>query len=290
MQNKQSITRFFTTKQILFGLLLFIVSSAISTSIAIAITAVLYGEPSGNPQEFLFAHPWPGLAVGMAFEALISYFGYKYLVRKREHRKPIELEYRDARKELVLGLLIGAVYVSLSVFILTLSGAYKITGISLNTGIIVGLMLGIGAGFAEELFFRGFLLRLLDNKYGPAIAITIVSIAFGFVHLINGDVSVWGVVAIIVENGLFLNVAYYLTRRLWLVIGLHIAWNFALGGIYGLVISGVSTGGGLFANTLTGPDWLTGGSNGPEASIVMVGLAAAIGMMLFMYSRKNTIE
>ena len=52
---------------------------------------------------------------------------------------------------------------------------------------------------------------------------------------------------------------YMLTRRLWAAIGLHAAWNFAQGGIYGVAVSGFEVG-GLLRPRMTGPDLLTGGS------------------------------
>jgi hypothetical protein len=73
--------------------------------------------------------------------------------------------------------------------------------------------------------------------------------------------------------------AYMLTRRLWLCIGIHAAWNYTLGSIFSIAVSGNQSSAGLINGTLTGPDWLTGGAYGLEASVgtllVLIVLSAA---------------
>jgi membrane protease YdiL (CAAX protease family) len=68
---------------------------------------------------------------------------------------------------------------------------------------------------------------------------------------------------------MLLAACYVLTRRLWFAIGVHMAWNFAQGGIFGVAVSGITIK-GLFQSTLTGPEFLSGGSFGAEASLVAV--------------------
>jgi hypothetical protein len=74
-----------------------------------------------------------------------------------------------------------------------------------------------------------------------------------------------------------LGAAYAATGRLWLPIGLHFGWNFAEGPIFGAAVSGTGIGSGLIEGKFEGPNILTGGQFGPEASVVavIVCLAAA---------------
>jgi hypothetical protein len=110
-------------------------------------------------------------------------------------------------------------------------------------------------------------------------------------HMVNGFVtgefSYWGAVAIVVEAGVLLSAAYYLTRRLWFPIGLHAAWNFSLAGIFGLRVSGVDPVRGFIQGSLHGPDLLTGGSFGPEGSVVTVALGLALGIALLLKARQK---
>ena len=71
------------------------------------------------------------------------------------------------------------------------------------------------------------------------------------------------------RKGVLLAAVFMLTRRLWMVIGVHTAWNFAEGGIFGASVSGGEAH-GILASHFHGPDVLTGGAFGPEASIVAV--------------------
>jgi hypothetical protein len=81
-----------------------------------------------------------------------------------------------------------------------------------------------------------------------------------------------------------------LTRRLWLAIGIHIAWNFVQGGVFGIATSGVPTT-GWFNSTFSGPVLLTGGEFGAEASIiaVIVCLGTGVGMLWFAHQRGHWI-
>jgi len=88
-------------------------------------------------------------------------------------------------------------------------------------------------------------------------------------------------VAIVFEAGVMLAAAYLLTRRLWLPIGIHAGWNFTQGGIFGVSVSGHPSG-GLLDGTLSGPEWLSGGVFGVEASIVAVILGIALGTTLLL--------
>jgi membrane protease YdiL (CAAX protease family) len=119
----------------------------------------------------------------------------------------------------------------------------------------------------EELLFRGVLHRILEQRAGSVIAIVVSSLFFGLTHLINGNATVWGTLAIAVEGGTMLAVAYTATRSLWLPIGLHFAWNFLQGGVFGTAVSGAESEPGLLRTVLSGPDALTGGSFGPEAGL-----------------------
>jgi hypothetical protein len=73
---------------------------------------------------------------------------------------------------------------------------------------------------------------------------------------------------------------YLLTRRLWLSIGLHWAWNFFEGPIYGSDVSGIQSASLLRAH-IHGPFLLTGGVFGPEAGVpcLIICTAAAIALI-----------
>ena len=82
------------------------------------------------------------------------------------------------------------------------------------------------------------------------------------------------------EAGLLLGAAYMLTRRLWLAIGLHAAWNFTQGWVWSVPVSGGSAPNGLLLTRFHGPEWLTGGAFGLEASVVALAVVSLAGLAL----------
>jgi len=116
---------------------------------------------------------------------------------------------------------------------------------------------------------RGIIFRIIEESLGTWIALVLSAILFGAMHLGNPNATVSSALAIALEAGLLLAACYVLTRRLWLAIGLHLAWNFTQGGIFGVAVSG-TTPMGILQSTLTGPDFLSGGAFGAEASIFAV--------------------
>lgn len=72
---------------------------------------------------------------------------------------------------------------------------------------------------------------------------------------------------------------YVITRRLWAAIGVHAAWNFTQGGIYGIPVSGGAMN-GVLVPRISGSDLLTGGPFGAEASLPAVAVAMVIGSLI----------
>ena len=220
--------------------------------------------------------------------APLALLGYWLLVRFVGGRPVIELCGRwAALREFLVGLAIGALLMCAVIAVLALLGSYHMADVGWSTGILAGLGAGVLAGFTEEIFFRGILLRLIEGWLGTWWALVITSFLFGISHLGNAHATVFGAVALMLEAGILLGACYLLTRRLWLAIGVHIAWNFVQGGIFGSEISGMGTGRGLIDARFTGPDLLTGGSMGIEASVVAVIVCTAAGVAMLLAIRRR---
>jgi hypothetical protein len=88
---------------------------------------------------------------------------------------------------------------------------------------------------------------------------------------------------------LLLGLIYHVSRSLPLCIGVHLAWNFAQGTIYGIPVSGGQEKGWLLSSR-SGPDWLSGGSFGAEASVAAVGVSLLCSLALLAVAlRRHTI-
>jgi hypothetical protein len=77
------------------------------------------------------------------------------------------------------------------------------------------------------------------------------------------------------------------TGDLWLPIGFHAAWDWGLTFFYGVPDSGLAPAGRLLNSTLSGPVWLSGGSDGPEASWLCLILIAILCIATLLLFRKN---
>lgn len=200
--------------------------------------------------------------VGVAL-VLACYAAY---VRSVEQRAVRELALPGVGRELTLGCVLGLGALTLAMVMLAALGACHITGApawSVMLTTLPGFL--VGAVF-EEVLFRLVLLRMLEALVGSWAALAISALVFGSMHLGNPHATLLSALAIAIEAGVLLGAAYLLTRRLWLCLALHFSWNVAQGGIFSVPVSGHAQH-GLFETRLTGPDWLTGGQFGVEASL-----------------------
>jgi uncharacterized protein len=214
--------------------------------------------------------PVVGLLVGLACAALVL-LAYVKLVGFLERRPVTELPRDGAVAELRRGALLGLALFVVAIGLIAVFGGYRIDGWGSVSAFVNMIGMMCAASVAEELLFRGVLFRLVERLAGTWGALGVSAVAFGALHLVNPKATVWGALAIAVEGGLMLAAAYAATRTLWLPIGLHLAWNVAEGGIFGVGVSGSDDGAtGLVKGVLSGPTALTGGGFGPEAGLVAI--------------------
>ncbi len=107
----------------------------------------------------------------------------------------------------------------------------------------------------------------------------------------NPQGTLTGAIYISIEAGLLLAAAFMLTRRLWLCIGFHMAWNYTQSAIFSGIVSGNAPAPGLIRSNIRGPEILTGGSFGMEASLVAFAVCTATGIVLLvMAARRGLIR
>ena len=189
------------------------------------------------------------------------------------------------------GLAIGAIFMLVVTLVMMAFGLYRITGagtenpLSLVSAFFLFLYVAVG----EEILFRGILFRWIDEKWGFIAALIVSALLFGFMHYGQPGATWWSSLAIAIEAGLLLGAAYKYSGTLWLPIGIHWAWNFVQGNIFGFEVSGGDAGTALLQATVNGPDILTGGKFGAEASVITVVLGLALSAWyLFRYFAKQS--
>jgi len=233
--------------------------------------------------------PLIGIAMA-ALMAALAFAVYIAFVKFIERRPVSELALPMMGRELGLGMLAGAGIYTLCVLVLMVLGVYRIEGINPLALLLPSVAMALSSGVFEELLHRGTLFRNVEELLGSWIALLFSALFFGFRHLSNADGNIVGALAITIEAGLLLAAAYMLTRRLWLSIGFHIAWNFTQSGIFSGSVSGAFEQPGLFKAIIEGPEWLTGGKFGMEATLVALLICTTAGLvMLIMAIRRGNI-
>ena len=170
------------------------------------------------------------------------------------------------------GLVWGFAAMSAILLVLRVTGNFYFGAISLPGGKIAAFAAVWSAyfvlvGVAEEFAFRGYPLFTLARGMGFWPAAGLMALLFGAVHLLNSGEN-WVGAASIVMSALLLAFTLLRTGNLWFAIGLHTAWDWAGSFFYGVPDSGISFTGHLFNPSFRGSKWMTGGSVGPEASLI----------------------
>lgn len=218
------------------------------------------------------------------------------LICQAVRRKPLyelmgRIDYSWFR-EFLIGLIIGAMLMTLPALLLTLFGVirWQVNEISFPA-FISGISVMVSVVLAEELLFRGFIFQRLIDAFGELPAQLIISGLFLLTHLNNpgmiGIIKTLASINIFIASILF-GIAYIKTKNLGMPIGLHFFANVVQGTILGFGVSGEKEV-SIFTSIVTkAPDWTTGGMFGLEASAVGLFILVAItGSLYFWYPQKR---
>ena len=222
----------------------------------------------------LAPHGWAYSAVCLVVSAAMLLV-YSRFVVLFEGAKAKDLPMGKLAGHTGLGLGVGLGYFCIVTGVMALAGAYKVTGVGASAKELVSMFCYFAVvAVGEEILFRGVLFRWIDEKWGFWAALVTSALVFGFMHYSNPEGTLWSSVAIAVEAGLLLGAAYKWSGTLWVPVGIHWAWNFSQGNIFGFKVSGQEAGESLLHAQMEGADWLTGGAFGAEASVVAVAVGA----------------
>jgi len=170
------------------------------------------------------------------------------------------------------GAVWGFSLLSAILLFLRATGHFEIQSVALSGKAIYAYGLAWALGFffvaiGEEFTFRGYLLFLLSWRAGFWRAAAGMSIGFAFAHVFNPGETLLGILHV-VAIGLFFCFTIRRTGTLWFAVGFHAFWDWAETFFYGTPDSGLMGEGHFLVTSFHGPAWLTGGSAGPEGSIL----------------------
>lgn len=198
-------------------------------------------------------------------------------------REPTGLVDPRFAPRVALGLLLGALALSVCVVVPVLVGATSLTS-SASWSAYAGLVQLVAlapAGIGEEVLLRGLGFNALRRGVGDVAAVLVSSSVFGAMHLFNPHAS-WVAALIIALVGVWFGVLAVRTGSIWLPVGVHLAWNFFEGFVFGQPVSGNAPGASIFvAGYESRRGFWSGGDFGPEAAgFTVLVLVVAIALSL----------
>ena len=242
----------------------------------------------------LYQHHWRAFELVfrcLFFALLLAGFSVLIVLADQPERSPLAYMGLDTRapwlRDTVAGALIGGVMVALAVALIAIFGGISFSftsGLRAWVRCAVEVLILLGGAMAEEVSFRGYPFQRMVDAIGPAPAVVLVSVLFGAVHWTNPGSSPFSTINTALV-GVLLCIAYLRTRTLWLPWGIHFGWNFALGVVFGLPVSGLNEFAVVVHGKAKGPHLLTGGAYGIEASatataVMLIGL-----LMIVVFTR-----
>ena len=122
------------------------------------------------------------------------------------------------------------------------------------------------AAFGEELLLRGVGFQALRRGMGDVAAVAFSSLVFGALHLFNPGAT-WVAALGVALVGAWFGALTIRSGSVWMAMGLHAAWNFFEGFVFGQPVSGNPPGTSiLLANAEAAASFWSGGAFGPEAA------------------------
>ncbi len=182
---------------------------------------------------------------------------------------------RTFAKDFIIGIIFGAISIAFAVLLALPTGGISLIKNQTSdlNSIIFTVISSFGVFFiaaaSEEVMFRGYILQTMIRAKLAWLGILLTSIPFALVHLGNPDANLFSTLNTALA-GIWFGVAYLKTRSLWFPFGLHLAWNWFQGAVFGINVSGISqiAPNPIFRAVDQGPTWLTGGHYGVEAGAV----------------------
>ncbi len=161
-----------------------------------------------------------------------------------------------------------------------------VTGISAIGGVVVFLFAYIIQGASEEILTRGWMFQVIGARYKPWLGVLITSILFSIMHLGNDGVNIFAALNIFLI-AILLSLFVMKDSSLWGACGLHSAWNWTLGNVFGLSVSGTKDKVSLINLSTTGNELINGGEFGVEGSIILTILLISLISVISAYLLRN---
>lgn len=189
---------------------------------------------------------------------------------------------QSAVKKYLFGFSTGVAMNAFIVSVLALSGCIEFgssnsasTGVNALGSVVVFLFAYIIQGASEEILTRGWMFQVIGARYKPWLGFLISSVLFSLLHMGNNGANILAAINIFLIAVLF-SLFVMKDKSIWGACGLHSAWNWTLGNLFGLSVSGTGEKSTLLDLNTTGNELISGGAFGPEASLILTGVLLLI--------------
>ncbi|AWZ48944.1 CPBP family intramembrane metalloprotease domain-containing protein [Clostridiaceae bacterium 14S0207] len=233
------------------------------------------------------------LIFGFIFCSLLIFMRIK--IKEKRTLSSFGFQKRGSIKNYFLGFLIGVILMSIITLILVFTGnavlnnnSIQPLGISAIFNILIILPGWIIQSATEEILTRGWIMNTLGARYTPIIGLIGSSVFFALLHLANPNVTFVSIINLILVGILF-GLYVIKTKSLWGVCGMHAAWNFFQGNIFGFKVSGLDVQIGSIVELNTkGANWISGGTFGPEGGIICTVInSIAVIVLVYLIAKDN---
>lgn len=185
-------------------------------------------------------------------------------------------------KEYGIGLIIGLIMISIPALVSIFTGAMTIDSFNKEFSGNIFLLFLVGfmiQGISEEILLRSYLFVSISIKSGIILGIIVNSLLFSLMHFANAGITVLSIINLILF-GVFASVYFLKRGSIWGIGAIHSMWNFAMGNIYGIEVSGMKISNSLFKTSIDSTkSFINGGSFGFEGGIVAT-IVLLVGIIL----------
>lgn len=209
-------------------------------------------------------------------------------------KSPKKLRIQGPMSDMVFGLLLGAGVMTVIFFLLLMTKQITLVNALANPQFsyytLAFAVVFILTGFFEEMFFRGYVMQTMIERHNKRwLTYFISAIVFGVAHITNPNVSIIGIINIVLVGILFAYM-FETTKSLMLPIGFHMTWNFFQGAVYGFAVSGLPPHSLYQVDIDGGNNLITGGSFGIEGGLMATLFIVITFFFTYFYTKKRQAQ